>query len=490
VMGPAIRKAIREALNSMIQSLNQTVEYAVSPRSISWRLEAMRSGKSFSEVVFVHTMRYRVEEVFLIHRDTGLLLQHVAAPGVKTQDPDMVSAMLTAIQDFVRDSFRQTRTSEGELGALEIGGVTIWIAPGPSAFVAGVIRGHAPRDLKSVFHVALEDIHREQCEELDTFKGDTAVFEIARPHLEGCLQFQSNQAEKAAARKRGLQPAHVIGAVLCAALLGLIGWYGYSAWRWQTLMHAFAQQPGLVITNARHGWWTSSLTGLRDPLAADPAKVLAAAGFAPTDVIGRWTPYQALEPSFVLTRAKNLLAPPDTVAMTLGPDGVLEASGLASPAWIADARKLALAVPGITRLDTTRLVDQRWAELQRLREKVQVYNILFAEGQVQPLAQQPASIDLITADIARIAQLAHEAGRPVTITLVGHTDGSGEEGLNRTLSNRRAEVVRGMMGPRVSREVTWLVNGVSNGDPLRDERSDDDRAWNRRVTIQVGLGGE
>lgn len=492
VMGPAIRKAIREAMNSMIQSINQTVDHAVSPKGIQWRLEAMRTGKSFSEVVFVHTMRYRVEQVFLIHRETGLLLQHAAAPNVKVQDPDMVSGMLTAIQDFVRDSFKNgSDPGDDGLGSLEIGGVTVWIVPGPSASVAGVIRGHAPRDLKSVFHVALEDIHREQLDDLTGFKGDTSRFEIAKPHLEGCLQFQSNttEAAAAAAAKRRIQPATIIGGLLAALLIGGAAWYLYGAWRWHQYLETLEQQPGIVITKSHRGWWTNLVTGLRDPLAADPASFLAAAGFAPGDVKGTWTPYQALEPAFVLTRAKNLLAPPETVAMTLQPGGVLEASGLASGNWIADARKLALAVPGISRFEGDRLIDERWAELQRLRDKVQVYNVLFGEGHSQPLATQPAPLAEISADITRVVQLSRATQRSVAITLFGHTDGSGAEGVNQTLSNRRAEAVRGMLiAAGLPKDVAVAIRGVSNTDPLRQERTDDDRAWNRRVTIRIDLG--
>ena len=79
VMGPAIRKAISDALQRMVQSLSTAMEHSVSPRGLGWRLEAVRTGKPFAEVVMLHTLLYRVEQVFLIHRTTGLLLQHLTA---------------------------------------------------------------------------------------------------------------------------------------------------------------------------------------------------------------------------------------------------------------------------------------------------------------------------------------------------------------------------------------------------------------------------
>jgi OOP family OmpA-OmpF porin len=507
VIGPAIRKAVREALNSMIESINQTVDHSISPRAVQWRLEALRSGKPFAEVVFVHTMLYKVEQVFLIHRETGLLLQHAAAPNAAVKDPDMVSGMLTAIQDFVRDSFngheenghgpgspgaaQHGRATNGNdsLGALEVGDLTVWIEPGPSASVAGVIRGHAPRDLRAVFQVAVEDIHREQHQQLEHFKGDTAVFVPAKPHLEGCLQFRAHPAEAAAAAKKRIKPAHLLAVLLIAALGAGTFFYLRGASRWQHYLDALRQQPGLVVTDARRGWLTSSsIAGLRDPMAVDPQALMVASGLDPASVRSTWAPYQTLDPSFVLARAKNLLAPPETVAITLQQDGVLEASGLAPPRWIADARKLALAVPGITRFKDDHLIDAHWAEMGRLRDKIGVYNVLFGEGQTRPLPTAQTTVENLTADLARLVSLARAAGRALSIEVVGHTDGSGAEALNRLLSQRRAEAVRAALAAKLPAGVPLAVKGVSNGEPLREERTDEDRAWNRRVAVKVTMG--
>lgn len=71
----------------------------------------MRTGASFAEVVLRHTLLYRVEQVFLVHRESGLLLHHLTAQSIAAQAPDMVAGMLTAIQDFARDSFQVAQES-------------------------------------------------------------------------------------------------------------------------------------------------------------------------------------------------------------------------------------------------------------------------------------------------------------------------------------------------------------------------------------------
>lgn len=181
LIGPATRKAVSAALDQMVESLNQTLEHSLSPQSLKWRLEAQRTGKSFAEIVLLRTMVYRVEQVFLIHKKTGLLLQHILAPQVAAQDPDLVSAMLTAIRDFVKDSFSVQKNES--LQSLRFGELTIWIEEGPQAILAGIIRGKARQELKLVFQEAIERIHLKLNKEFAEFQGETEPFSASKPYL-------------------------------------------------------------------------------------------------------------------------------------------------------------------------------------------------------------------------------------------------------------------------------------------------------------------
>src|ERR1700728_4256801 len=82
IFGKAIRKAITSELDGMLQALSQTLEQRFSWRSFQWRWESIRTGKPYAEIVVLRSLLYRVEQVFLIHRSSGLLLHHVAASSV------------------------------------------------------------------------------------------------------------------------------------------------------------------------------------------------------------------------------------------------------------------------------------------------------------------------------------------------------------------------------------------------------------------------
>ena len=119
VMGPAIRKAIAATIQGLIQNFNQILEQSFSIKGLRWRLEAFRTRRPFAEVVLLHTLVYQVEQVFLVHRESGLLIDHVVAKTAVTQNPDLVSGMLTAIKDFVQDSFGAAQ--EDTLDTFQVG---------------------------------------------------------------------------------------------------------------------------------------------------------------------------------------------------------------------------------------------------------------------------------------------------------------------------------------------------------------------------------
>lgn len=185
VMGPSIRKSIAQALASMTQSLNRTLSNSLSPRGIRWRIEAWRTGKSFAEVALLHSLVYRVEQVYLIHGETGLMLHHLVAPDVEAQDADTISAMLTAISDFVHDSFG-ARAGQA-LETMQVGELTVWVERGPLAAVACVIRGSAPEELRETLTDVTARVHGRMRTPLERFDGNAAPFALASPLLEECL---------------------------------------------------------------------------------------------------------------------------------------------------------------------------------------------------------------------------------------------------------------------------------------------------------------
>ena len=493
VMGPAIRKAVAAALAGMVESLNRTLDHAFSFRSIQWRLEALRSRKSFGEIVLLKTLLFRVEQVFFIDKKTGLLLQHVWADAVETRDADMVAGMLTAIKDFAQDSFR---VSAGDsLESVKVGDLNVWIEPGPRAVVAAVIRGTAPSDFRRTLQEAVETLHLQFGDELEKFSGDTAVFGDAKGSLEGCLRSEFRAEEK----KPRTRAAWIAGGLALGLLAVGVFFYVRDGNRWRSYVAALRAEPGLVVLDADRGWFTHSVTGLRDPLARDPQMFLAGAGLAADDVVGTWTPYYALEPALVAARATHVMRPPQGVTLTVV-NNVLTVQGDAPIEWVEEARRLAPFVAGAGSFDATAAID---AMAQKTIEAIQSERLLFIRGSVRFAPGQDAMVARLAAQMATLERIAAAAGGRYAIEIVGHTDNDGPDESNQQLSQARAAAAqaavttaavknaaavapRGAVG--TESRLTWTTSGQGSRQPAVSGENEQGKQQNRRVTFRVTRG--
>ena len=474
VIGPAIRKAVSASLASMVESLNRTLEHSLSARAMQWRFEALRTGKSFGEIVLLKTLLFRVEQAFLIHRKTGLLLQHVRAGPAHVEDAQLVSAMLTAIRDFVQDSFRVPE--QDSLDALKVGELSIWIEQGPGAILAAVIRGTAPPALRQVLQRSLETVHLQHAEALDAFQGDAEPFEATRPVLEECLATEY-RPETERRRRGGLIFISVL-------LLALAAWaaFAYRDYRrWNGYVRNLRNEPGLVVISTGRANGKYVVAGLRDPLARDPRALLQQAHVPPDDVVGQWEPYHALLPGFVLPRANAILRPPSGTNLTFQ-DGVLRADGNAPAAWLADAARMAPLIAGVSRFDPSPAVQARVQSLTRALEQA---TLLFDRGSSQLRSGQEPQLREIAAIINELGSLAPAANRTFRIDVVGHTDSDGSLQSNLPLSTTRATRAIAALGLQRSEFLVVSPTGVGSDDPVVPGVSETEKQRNRRVAFRV-----
>ena len=449
IIGPAIRQAITRALQSMTQSFNHSLDESLSVRGLRWRVEAWRTGKPFAEVVLLHRLRYRVEQVLLIHRETGLLLQHVAINGAVIQDQHVLSGMLTAIQNYARDSFggRQDQT----LDQFQVGEWTVWSEQGSQAYLACVVRGTPPASLRDILCDTLNHIHAQYTDALAHFAGDAAPFRTTQPQLESCLQAHYESP----LRQSSLKLWILIGFLLLGSVWW--GWMGYQTHtRWSNLLAALQAEPGLVVTEAKSMWGKYHLEGLRDPLAKDPTTMVIEAGLEPETVRAVWSPYYGLDSSLVLARAQSILQPPTTVKLHIE-GATLVATGSASTEWVRESKRLAVLVPGISQYRDEGLVT---TSIPALLAQINRTIIHFRSGSSTIEPSERAMLDAVTTTLRELDRAASHSGERVGLEILGSTDATGSTALNLQLSEQRAQAVLAILEEERLGDGTMLFTGT------------------------------
>jgi OOP family OmpA-OmpF porin len=108
-----------------------------------------------------------LENLFLIHND-GRLIHHVTKVENTLLDKDVVSAMFTAVQEFVKDSFQK-----GEVGLkkLEIGDKNVVIEKGQYAYVALIYSGWPTKEVFKTLALLLQDVEERYTGRLEKWNG-------------------------------------------------------------------------------------------------------------------------------------------------------------------------------------------------------------------------------------------------------------------------------------------------------------------------------
>lgn len=345
LLGPLVRTSIADALRGLFQSMNETLEHTFSWQGVKWRFEALRTGKSFAEIVLLRSLVYRVEQCILMHKETGLPLLSVSSISDDTDGGEMAVGLLSAMRDVSRDAFRAKEHEE--LDEFRVGELQMWVVAGRAASIVVAIRGTPPRELRNTIEVTLENIHILKGAELANFEGDSAVFEPVRPELETCLQAQyaPRKREKGSYGKVWVALVTVTALIVAGPILLM-----REMSQWDDFLHRLEAEPGLAVTDSEFGWiWNSRIAGLRDPLAADPIPIAESAGVDPARVEFQWKPYLGLDTKSVARRFRQQFPLPEGVNVRIN-GNIAELVGSAPYEWIEKVRRDAFMVPGVLRV--------------------------------------------------------------------------------------------------------------------------------------------
>ena len=523
VMGPAIRKSISESLKAFSESINQAIEEKTSVKSIKWRMQAKKAGVPYAQYLLTRNLEYRVDHAYLIQPLTGLLIADAHRPDAVRKDDDAVSAMLTAIQDFVKESFSDE--GEGTLETADIGRYALWTMQGPHAMLACVINGVPPRGLRDQFMQVLERIHLQYGEVLESFDGTQSIrTQAIEPQLEDCLLDQLKEGV-VVKEKKGLGPVEII-LILGVLALAWFGWKNFQLrHQGNQLIESLESEPGIFITNTEFSKGKIHIKGLRDSAAVQPVQIATDQGLAPDRFKLEFVPFHSLEKSIQERRIAARLTIPEGVSMQLNDsgelkfsgeitsdfkvkaeqelqgllgiqkvefgavkysdntildaarldlnppesaelsvqDGVLSISGSANYAWHKTLTEKSENIIGLQGLESSELQISEIADIRNIEAALndEVIRFVWRTG-----LHETAESKIITLgeSLKQYGSLLEELDIEPEIILTGHTDNAGTEEQNRNLQMERALYIKGrLVGQGVRSSWIFVRSGIIVG---------------------------
>jgi hypothetical protein len=226
VIGQAVVRAVSEAVRDLVRTMDARVRTSFSPRALWWRLRARLGGVSDAEIALRESLPFEVVEVFLIHRETGLLLRYVSREREASPDSDLISGMLTAIRDFAQETFG--RGEEGGLDEIQYGERCILLEAARHAYLAVVVDGVEPPGFRAEMRERIVEVEHAYEVVLRQYDGDATPL---NPVEESLRSLMATSPPRELSRAQRLVLAGAVGFIaICVAGAGLAG-----GWAWRTV---------------------------------------------------------------------------------------------------------------------------------------------------------------------------------------------------------------------------------------------------------------
>ncbi len=126
-----------------------------------------------------------IEDIFIVS-NSGMLLAHRSKEIRPDMDDDVLSSMLTAVQDFIKDSFKGK--SKTGLKRLDFGESVIHIKRGKYIYMAVILSGKEPADLDESLGKQVSKLEAKYAEVLEEWDGDMNVLRGMKDMLDDLIK--------------------------------------------------------------------------------------------------------------------------------------------------------------------------------------------------------------------------------------------------------------------------------------------------------------
>jgi len=121
--------------------------------------------------------KFMVEAVYLVYND-GRLMNHALSEEQQT-DAEILTSMLSAVNDFVADSLGK----KGNIGNMQFGDNTIVIEKGKDCYIAAMTYGSPSSEFRSAVKKGVSKVQREHMKDLKKWNGDVSLFDDCNTDL-------------------------------------------------------------------------------------------------------------------------------------------------------------------------------------------------------------------------------------------------------------------------------------------------------------------
>ncbi|MBP7738694.1 MAG: hypothetical protein KA369_22150 [Spirochaetes bacterium] len=226
LVGRLVMAKVAEAFRSLVNYINARLESSFSIAMWKYRITSFRTGIPLAEIVLRESLPYYIDEIFLLQKRSSILLGHVSRDDERSVDKDLVGGMLGAINDFIKTSFKKSKSGVGEIQFDEY---RIMIFESMYFYAAVVLYGSPDMDFLHRVDAVLNGIHQAYSRRLKNFDGDMAKLQGIDAQLRDLVD--ATNTSGGSGEKASLARVKAAGALLAMFAVAGVVWLGYTSYR-------------------------------------------------------------------------------------------------------------------------------------------------------------------------------------------------------------------------------------------------------------------
>ena len=247
ILGGMIARYVTNAIRELLETIDRKIEERLSFQKIKRKIKARLSGVSETELLLEESFTARILSIFIVQRESGLLIAESNWGDTEIDDPQMVASMASAIKDFINDWIRETR-EVSEVQLVSYGTSSLYIESAGSVYLIAFLEREPDYEQRERINEFFAKLLKKYHTFFAKFDGDSQAEEIKE--IERTINefiAQINERVSQGEKTDSPVPVRVVLSILLLLILLPVGYRLYRDYRIHRLEEKVRQKTALEV---------------------------------------------------------------------------------------------------------------------------------------------------------------------------------------------------------------------------------------------------
>ena len=134
VLGGMVSRYVSNTIIEIRDNIDKKIDEGLSLKRLERKIKSKLTGVSESELILQEETRAKIRAIFVIQKDTGLLIAESSWQNDEFEDPHIVASMASAIKDFIEDWIKSNQ-EDTKVQLVSYGNATLYIESAGSVYL-------------------------------------------------------------------------------------------------------------------------------------------------------------------------------------------------------------------------------------------------------------------------------------------------------------------------------------------------------------------